>query len=609
MPEIRKLSNISINRIAAGEVVEKPSSVVKELCENSIDSGAKNISIALEMGGKNLISIKDDGCGMDRNEILLALERHTTSKLRDEDLTNIEYFGFRGEAIPSISSISNMIITSRTRQMDKAYKIESSGGEIIKEYYIDADYGTKIEVKELFFSTPARLKFLKTDKAEIKASVDIIKRMSLAHLDISFQLISDNKIIFSCSENDNYESRIAEVLGKEFIENSSKIILERENYNFRGYTSIPTFNKASSLDQFLFINKRPVKDKLLNIALKVAYQDYLTRDRHPASVIFIDANPRFVDVNVHPAKTEVRFREPNEVRSMLIGAIKDSLSTKSHSTSTALSSNFVEKIIKSNMADDASKFSNFSNKKPQYNVPTDFSRSFPKEDKPSKAKIFSTPSKNLFETINLESRNFEKDVTHEFKSNRLGSAIAQIHDTYILSTTEDGFIITDQHASHERLVYEKLKKDLLQTDLPTQRLLVPEIVELDSEFSLDIFLAKQELLKKLGLVFQKFNDKSVIVNEVPSLLGDFDVKKLILDLSENFKDIGEDIALSELIEHVTETYACHHSIRSGRKMSINEMNQLLREMENTPFSGQCNHGRPTYVKLQKEEIEKLFSRR
>lgn len=614
MPEIRKLSESSINRIAAGEVVEKPSSVVKELCENSIDSGATSISIILEMGGKNLISIIDNGCGMDKEDMYLALQRHTTSKLRDEDLTDIKFFGFRGEALPSISSVSNMSIISRKSNMNKAYKIENSAGQIISEKYIEADFGTKIEVKDLFYITPARLKFLKTDRTEAKACFDIIKRMSLAHPEISFTLISDNKTVFTCKSASSQDERIKDIFKDEFFENSSIVNLNREHYSFKGYTSIPTYNKASSTEQYLFVNNRPVKDKLLNIALKVAYQDYLSRDRHPASVIYIDVNPKYVDVNVHPSKTEIRFREPSEVRGMLIRAIKDALAEKSQNTSTELSQNFVEKISKNNEIAYNTNQNNFHDNrnlvKQNYQSYKSSSLHSYHSAKPSKYS-----ETNLFNHLNVEAKNFETEIeyvdnnTNRDTNNPMGAAVAQVHSTYIISETEDGIIITDQHASHERLIYENLKKDLLQDELPTQRLIIPEIIDLDDEFNADSFMNKLDELRKFGLIFQKFNSTSIIVHEVPAILGEFNVTKLIKDLSHNFRDLGEDFALSDLIEHVTETYACHHSIRSGRKMHISEMNDLLRDMENTPFSGQCNHGRPTYVKLDLKDIERLFGRR
>jgi DNA mismatch repair protein MutL len=629
MNKIKKLSETSINRIAAGEVVERPSAVIKELVENSIDSGAKNISIKIDAAGKNLISISDDGCGMEKDELLLALERHTTSKLKDEDLTNIIYFGFRGEALPSISSVSNMTITSKVRGSENANRVISSGGTILEILEIDSQPGTKIDVKDLFFVTPARLKFLKADRTEQSACLDIIKRMSIAHPDVNFKFISDDKIIYKTSPDNNLEARISDVFGDEFIKNASTVYLQRENYIFKGYTSIPTYNKASSLDQFLYVNKRPVKDKLLNIALKVAYQDYLSRDRHPISVIFIETDPTYVDVNVHPAKTEIRFRESNEVRGMLISSIKDALMRTSQNTSSELASKLT------NMAQSYSSFPK---------VPTSTYGSF--NEKPSEYRDYSenknysssSQQKSIFEpkfassskfpssifmgstvTQDIEDKvvnsfarvaeNFQNSREDEYITSTMGAAVAQVHSTYVISETEEGIIIVDQHAAHERLIYEKLKKDFLNSPLPSQRLIIPAIIELDSEFTCDNFLSKKTELAKFGLVFQKFNEKSLLVSEVPAILEEFDLDKLIKDLSENFREIDENIALTDLIEHVTETYACHYSVRSGRKLSISEMNQLLREIESTPFSGQCNHGRPTYVKLNLSDIEKLFGRR
>lgn len=677
MTKIKQLSEVSINRIAAGEVVERPSAVLKELVENAIDAGAKKINVRLEDAGKSLISISDDGYGMTKEEILLSLKRHTTSKLTDEDLTNITFFGFRGEALPSIASVSNMYITSKVSNSDRGNLVYVSGGLLQDSREVLTNIGTKIEVRDLFFATPARLKFLKGDKTELKASLDMLKRISIAHPEINFNLINDDKEIYSTSTTNNIEARIQEAFGKGFMDNAAKIELKRNEYYITGFTSIPTYNKASNLDQYLYVNKRPVKDKLLSVALKIAYQDYLSKNRHPISVIFVETDPRYVDVNVHPAKTEVRFREANEVRSILTSAIKDALASKSHSTNSRLSDKILNsaelenieqpKIYNTANTEDKLFSYNYSQKEKNENVSTD-SRLFDNKEKNiqqstnplvreentafKKSYIshdttnnHEGPSveENLDNTSNIVTKgalqdfpkfksNFndrarllesephskpkydsdEGDIQkskNEFKSNKLGAAIGQAHNTYVISETSEGIMIIDQHAAHERLVYEKLKQDLLNENLPSQRLMIPSIVELDNEYVVDLLLERKADMAKFGLVFQKFSKKAIIVNEVPALLEKFDVNQLIKDLAENFRELGANIALQELIEHVTETYACHYSVRSGRNLTISEMNKLLRDMESTPFSGQCNHGRPTYVKLKLSDIEKLFGRR
>lgn len=672
--KIKKLSDSAINRIAAGEVVERPSSVIKELVENSIDAGATNILVRLELAGKNLILIMDDACGMSKDEILLAVQRHTTSKLNEDDISNIMFFGFRGEALPSIASVSNMKIHSRTRELEKGHIISLSGGEVLEVKESDIPYGTKIEVRDLFFSTPARLKFLKSDRVEVSACLDIIKRISVSFPHIGFTFISDDKELYKVKATDDILERVGDAFGKEFINNSSEVVFEREGYRITGYTSIPTYNKSSSSDQFLYVNKRPVKDKLLNVALRVAYQDYISRDRHPISVIFIESNPRYVDVNVHPAKTEIRFREANEIRGMLISSIKDALGRGGNNSSTDLSNKILSSFSFSNQAgmesnllakDAQKKFGNYSppsgaiynrmsssafltrdpiafddaGPSAPYrqnfgaNIPLPLERNIAPQVNQDKIEIIATRGDaDQGDDRPLESRrwlgeqlsstgayHFVGEERRSCSSTKpgldsrglypMGAAIAQFHSSYIISQTEDGIIIVDQHAAHERLVYERIKKDLLSKNLPSQRLMIPVIVEFENEFLVDNLFEKSEELASFGLVVQKMNDKTAVVREVPSLLGNFDVEKLIKDLADNLSEIGENIALQELIEHVTETYACHYSIRAGRSLNISEMNDLLREMENNPFSGQCNHGRPTYIKLSLSEVEKLFGRR
>lgn len=609
---IKLLSESTINRIAAGEVIERPASVVKELVENAVDAGSTKIDIILERAGKNLIIISDDGVGMTDKELEIAVERHTTSKLDETDFLNIHTFGFRGEALPSIAAISKMLITSKKRDNQKAFQIKLIGGD---EKQITASInneGTKIEIRDLFFATPARLKFLRTDKTELAATVDVVKKIALAHPEISFSLTHDGKTLLKLkgqnkdAEN-NLKQRIIDIIGEDFIKNASYIDFKSPDFSIYGYTSIPTYNRASSEDQFLFINNRPVKDKLLQVALRVAYQDYMPRDRYPLCAIFLQIDPQLVDVNVHPAKAEVRFHDPNYVRNLLIDSIKNALSNKSHIASTTIASSAIE-LFKNP----------FVNKEPAISKPLNVN-SKPSEYRPATSPTVPkyTPNNSCQKLIDtLPHARIEQEVEQRIQNEpqkssqyRLGAAKAQLHTTYVISQTEDSIVITDQHAAHERLGYEKIKNYIKNEELIKQRLLIPEIVELPDEKRADILYENKDKLSKLGLSLEKFGEKSIIVTEIPNILGDINVQKLIQDLADHLAECGEDIALTELIEHVTETYACHYSIRAGRKLSADEMNALLRQMEETPFSGQCNHGRPTYIELKLKDIERLFGRK
>ncbi|XVN41156.1 MAG: DNA mismatch repair endonuclease MutL [Rickettsia endosymbiont of Argas persicus] len=610
---IKFLSESTINRIAAGEVIERPASVVKELVENAVDAGSTKIDIILERAGKNLIIISDDGVGMTDKELEIAVERHTTSKLDETDFLNIHTFGFRGEALPSIAAISKMLISSKKRDTSKAFQLKLIGGDEKQIAPAIHNEGTKIEIRDLFFATPARLKFLRTDKTELAATVDFVKKIALAHPEISFSLTHDGKSLLKLKGQNkdaesNLKQRIIEIIGEDFIKNASYIDFKFPDFSIYGYTSIPTYNRASSEDQFLFINNRPVKDKLLQVALRVAYQDYMPRDRYPLCAIFLQIDPQLVDVNVHPAKAEVRFHDPNYVRNLLIDSIKNALSNKSHMASTTIATSAIE-LFKNPLVNKQS---------PQLSKPLSVN-SKSNEYRPAISPIIPKPIKNnicekLIDT--LPHAKIEQEVEQRIQNEpqkssqyRLGAAKAQLHTTYIISQTEDSIVIIDQHAAHERLGYEKIKNHIKNEELIKQRLLIPEIVELPDEKRADILFENKTKLSKLGLSLEKFGEKSIIVTEIPSILGDINVQKLIQDLADHLAECGENIALTELIEHVTETYACHYSIRAGRKLSADEMNTLLRQMEDTPFSGQCNHGRPTYIELKLKDIERLFGRK
>lgn len=639
---IKFLSESTINRIAAGEVIERPASAVKELVENAVDAGSTKIDIILERAGKNLIIISDDGIGMNDKELEIAVQRHTTSKLDESDLLNIHTFGFRGEALPSIAAISKMLITSKKRDNSKAFQIKLIGGDEQQITSSIHNEGTKIEIRDLFFATPARLKFLRTDKTELAATVDVVKKISLAHPEISFSLTHDDKSLLKLKGQNkdaesNLKQRIIDILGNDFINNASYIDFKSPDFSIYGYTSIPTYNRATSEDQFLFINNRPVKDKLLQVALRVAYKDYLASDRYPLCVIFLQIDPQLVDVNVHPAKAEVRFHDPNYVRNLLINSIKNALENKSKVTSTTIAADALE-LFKNpfiTKQPETSKPVSVNSKasdyrpampKPSENnicqklidtlpharIEQEVERHMINQDTADTSKFGSQTSGEPAERILGEHDRIPKFDVPNFKVSkvyRLGAAKAQLHTTYIISQTEDSIVITDQHAAHERLGYEKIKDYIKKNELIKQRLLIPEIIELPNEKRADILYENKDELSKLGLTLEKFGDKSIIVSEVPNILGDMNVQNLVQDLADHLSDCGENIALTELIEHVTETYACHYSIRAGRKLSADEMNALLRQMEDTPFSGQCNHGRPTYIELKLKDIERLFGRK
>jgi DNA mismatch repair protein MutL len=607
---IRVLPDNLINQIAAGEVVERPSSVVKELVENSIDAGATKIDITLIDGGKNLISISDNGSGMNKKDLLLCVERHATSKLSNDDLFKIQFMGFRGEALPSISSVSRTTITTRTKDSENAWKLEVNNG--VKSEIMPAAHpsGTKIEVRDLFYSTPARLKFLKTDRTEIGYCSDIIKRIAMANPHISFSL-SDEKgkrLSLNANQGDLFDSRLkrlSNILGKDFADNSVLIEAMRGTVKITGYTSLPTLNRGNSLGQFLFVNNRPVRDKLLLGAIKGAYQDFLAHSRYPLCALFFEVDPIFVDVNVHPAKSEVRFRDAALVRGLLVSAIKNALISAGHKSSNTLSIETLATINKNldtpqSLQEHTSDVS-WNKEIPQYNHIKTKSHLIPEL-----ANNYSVKDDYNSKTINSFSKTEEiKEV--EAQKFPLGFAKAQFHNTYIISQNKDSILITDQHAAHERIVYEKMKENIEKGGAQTQMLLIPEVVELEDD-DIDRLTKSSEELKKLGLTIEEFGNGAIIVRETPALLGECNTKQLIKDLAEDLAEWGENLSLTDKLQHVCATISCHGSIRSGRKLNIDEMNTLLRQMEETPHSGQCNHGRPTYVELKIRDFEKLFGR-
>ncbi len=596
---IRILPSNLVNQIAAGEVVERPASVVKELVENAIDAGAKSIEVRLIDGGKALISVTDDGKGMSADELPLAVERHATSKLPDDNLFNINFFGFRGEALPSIASVARLTIVSRTKEADSAWKINVDGG--CKSEVCPAAHpkGTRIEVRDLFYATPARLKFLKASNSETAQCVDILNRIALANADVSFYLYDGDrkKVSLPACNGDLFESRLerlAAVMGRDFAGNSILINAEREGIKITGYSSLPTLNKANSLSQFLFVNNRPVRDKLLLGAVKGAYQDVLASGRYPVCALFIDVAPKDVDVNVHPTKAEVRFYDAASVRSLLVGAIRNGLNLHANRSSNVL--NLSELV-----ADQVPDFCSCEDNKLEEGKPN-----YVYQSKPG---FFSSRQVVLPELEHKLSVRVEpqEDISYE-NVGELGVAKAQFHDTYIISQTQDSIIITDQHAAHERIVMERLKESLYKKSKPaSQILLIPEVIDLDA-VEKNRLLAVASELSKFGLLLEEFGTTAVIVREIPALLGNCDVHALIHDIAEQIAEWGTGFELGEKLHLICATIACHGSVRAGRKLNIDEMNKLLRDMEHTPHSGQCNHGRPTYVRLKISDIAHLFDR-
>ena len=615
---IRILPNNLVNQIAAGEVVERPASVLKELVENSIDAGATSVEVTLADGGKSLMIISDNGKGMSKDELPIAVERHATSKLPDDNLFNINFLGFRGEALPSISSVARLSITSRVAGAENAWKIEVNGGEKSEVVPAALSKGTRIEVRDLFYATPARLKFLKTAASETGQCVDIMNRIALANPHISFYLNDEKgkKIALNAQQGELFDARLkrlADVMGKEFGENSFLIDAQRESLRISGFASLPTLNKANSLSQYLFVNNRPVRDKLLLGAIKGAYQDVLERNRYPMCALYFDIDPAYVDVNVHPAKAEVRFYDNSLVRGLLVSALRNALNQAGQRASNVMD-------IAAFVQDQIPEFDINGVKLPEKADLEETPFNFRQEpQRPYGGFAFQGYSRSSggarqavlpelerkFSVQTEESVPAAQICTEE--AGPLGLAKAQFHDTYIISQTEDSIIVVDQHAAHERIVMEKMKDNLARGNVASQMLLIPEVVDLKPSEKMRI-LENAEELGKLGLQIEEFGPSAIIVREIPALLGDCDVKALVRDVVEEMAEWGKGFELTEKLHLVCATMACHGSVRAGRRLNVDEMNHLLRDMERTPHSGQCNHGRPTYIELKIADFEKLFHR-
>jgi DNA mismatch repair protein MutL len=619
---IRALPETVINQIAAGEVIERPASVVKELVENALDAGAKRVEVATAGGGLALIRVTDDGGGIPPDELPLAVSRHCTSKLSD-DIHDIRSLGFRGEALPSIGSVARLTLRSRTAGGDSAAEIAVDGGRVGPVKPVAANRGTTVEVRDLFFSTPARLKFMKGERAETSAITEIVKRISLAFPTVRFTLSGTDRSLTDLpavpADGDGLVRRLAQVMGKEFPENALPIDAERDGVGLTGYVSIPSFTRGNALNQFAYVNGRPVRDKLIAGAIRGAYMDVLPRDRHAVTALFISLDPALVDVNVHPAKADVRFRDPGLVRGLIVGAIRQALEAAGVRAATTGAAAMLEAF---RMPQQGSSFTGnggtftggrFSGERHAGGWSPESSPSRPLETASASPAPtgFSEVAQAAFDigaAVSADARASAAEPPAELTHRPLGAARAQVHENYIVAQTEDSLVIVDQHAAHERLVYEALKEAIHSRPLPSQMLLIPEIVDLPEEDA-ERLAAHAGFLARLGLGVERFGPGAVCVRETPAMLGEVDAASLVRDLADEIAENDTASSLRERIDHIAATMACHGSVRSGRRLKPEEMNALLRQMEATPGSGTCNHGRPTYIELKLADIERLFGRR
>jgi DNA mismatch repair protein MutL len=619
---VRQLPETIVNRIAAGEVVERPASVVKELIENALDAGASRIDVLTDGGGRRLIRVVDDGEGMIAADLALAVERHATSKLAGDDLVAIRTLGFRGEALPSIGAVARLAITTRHKSEPHAWSIAVDAGAKSELKPAALGEGTRVEVRDLFYATPARLKFLKLDRTEAEAVREVVRRLAMSRPDVAFTLAGEERapVTFAATlpGSTGRLTRLGDVLGSDFRANAVEVAAERDGVCVEGFAALPTLTRANALGQYLFVNDRPVRDKLLLGAVRAAYADYLPRDRHPLLALFVKLEPRELDVNVHPAKTEVRFRNASLVRALLVHALKAALAREGTRAATTGGT--------ATIAAFRAEFSAYSSRAA---APRrwgyDWRRSPARPGDPRRAFLpgggFAEAAQAAFDVgapavggetalaeIGAVAATALAPPAPEAVAHPLGAACAQVHDTFIVAQTRDGLVIVDQHAAHERIVYEKLKAALERSGVARQILLIPEIVELD-EGEVERLLAHTPELARYGLFLESFGPGAVALRETPALLGEIDGSGLVRNLAEHLAEWDETLPLERRLMHVAATMACHGSVRAGRRLKVQEMNALLREMEVTPNSGQCNHGRPTYVELKFTDIERLFGRR
>jgi len=634
---IRRLPPETVNRIAAGEVVERPASAVKELVENALDAGAKRIEIRCDNGGLSRILVADDGHGLGPDELELAVERHATSKLvadadGEYDLLQIATLGFRGEALPSIGSVARLTLSSRAKGSDDAFSLQVEGGAMapVGPCAFPTPHGTRVEVRDLFYATPARLKFMKSERAEAMAIGDEVKRQAMAHEDVAFTLDLDGRTTLRLVAEPKGAvgrlARLAAILGKELQDNALEIDQTREDVHLSGFAGLPTYSRGNAGHQFLFVNGRPVRDRLLAGAMRAAYADFLARDRHPVAVLFVHLPAELVDVNVHPAKAEVRFRDPALVRGLIIGALRHALAAAGHRASTTVADSVISGFRPQGQAPGAS-----GGYQPGYTPPPSaqgwsgvgmwrqggtlaYAQALPGLGETSARVELDEPEAATYQTrgdspfLAQAPQTYPGAAVIDLLDHPLGAARAQVHETYIVAQTRDGIVVVDQHAAHERLVYERMKTEMAGGQVLRQALLLPEVVELDPSEA-ERICGRIDELAELGLVLEAFGAGAVLVRETPALLGETDVQGLVRDIADDLAENGSALALKERMAAVCGTMACHGSVRAGRRLSAAEMNALLRQMEATPHSGQCNHGRPTYVELKLNDIERLFGRR
>ena len=591
---IRRLPPVLIDRIAAGEVVERPSSAVRELVENAIDAGAGRIDVAIRDGGKALISVADDGEGMDAAALALAVERHATSKLPGDDLSAIASLGFRGEALPSIGSVSRLSISSRARGAEAAHAIAVEAGAVGPVRPAAHARGTRVEVRDLFFATPARLKFLKSTRTELHRCVAVVRRLALARPDIAFSIAAEDRVHLRCEAAsgeflDGMDGRLRQIMGRDFADNSVAVAAEREGFRLTGQAGLPTLNRGNAQMQHVFVNGRPVQDRLFAGAVRGAYADLLAGDRHPLVVLHLEAPTALVDVNVHPAKAEIRFRDPGQVRGLVVGALKTALAGAGHRASATVG---------------RAALGAFRPGGPPP-VPAGAPRGLAEAAARFQAPDGFAPSGRIAADSGRDEGGAAPEAGGSYP---LGAARAQLHETYIVAQTQDGVVIVDQHAAHERIVYERVKEALAAGGVARQVLMIPEVVELEPEAA-DRVAAHAGELAALGLAVERFGPAAVLVREVPSLLGAADIGGLVRDLADELAEHGAEHLLRGRLNELCSTMACHGSVRAGNRLTAEQMNALLRQMEATPGSGQCNHGRPTYVELKLADVERLFGRR
>jgi DNA mismatch repair protein MutL len=602
---IRQLSETMVNQIAAGEVIERPASVVKELVENALDAGATRIDVATAGGGLNLIRVTDDGAGISEPELLLAVSRHCTSKLT-EDINDIRSLGFRGEALPSIGSVSRLTIRSRTADAGNGAEISVDGGRLGAVRPAAANRGTLVEVRDLFFATPARLKFMKGERAEATAISDMLKRIAIAFPDVRFTLSGPDRTTLELppagSGPDGQLRRIAQVLGKDFPENALFVDAGREDVGLSGHVSIPAFTRANALQQYAYVNGRPVRDKLIAGAIRGAFADVLPRDRHAVTALFITLDPALVDVNVHPAKSDVRFRDPGLVRGLIVGAIRERLARSGIRAATTGADGMMAAFRPEPTTNGGGWAGSAQRPTPGADYALERSPFRPHGG-------FGEAMQAAFETARTaDARAGIPEPSPDLLDRDLGAARAQVHENYIVAQTRDSLIIVDQHAAHERLVYEALKNALDSRQMPAQMLLIPEIVDL-GEDDAERVARHADTLRRFGLTLERFGPGAIAVRETPAMLGEMDAGQLVRDLADEIGEHDTAETLRERLHAIAATMACHGSVRSGRRLRPEEMNALLRQMEATPGSGTCNHGRPTYVELKLADIERLFGRR